>query len=401
MSGYRRFVAYVYEYRKGKKESNCGFIKVEVRDGRCTMEVHLHVEGLTPDVECRVYGFVRKDGLMNGILLGSCETGNDTMECLIETDSLNMGGSGIAMGRMGGIVLTTKSGGFFGTEWDDQPIRPANFREMKIIKEFENEKPKIVQEVKPEQESKEILEKITPEEALEASSEKATPEEMQEAESGKAEAEEIPEAAPGKAEAEEIPEAATENATAEKTTEVRAENEPELMKNSSGPDEAEVKATDITQAVRPIRPPMPPTPGERPNQSDERPPQQSKRPSQPGERPPRPPKSFGEEFTPFEDSDAVQCWKIHPQDFRCLSQRQCALRNNRFLHYGYYNFGHILLCRRANGQYILGVPGAYDQQERFMANMFGFPYFKESRMIEVPKGRGGYWYRLIDAPDFH
>ena len=201
MSGYRRFVAYVYEYRKGKKESNCGFIKVEVRDGRCTMEVHLHVEGLTPDVECRVYGFVRKDGLMNGILLGSCETGNDTMECLIETDSLNMGGSGIAMGRMGGIVLTTKSGGFFGTEWDDQPIRPANFREMKIIKEFENEKPKIVQEVKPEQESKEILEKITPEEALEASSEKATPEEMQEAESGKAEAEEIPEAAPGKAEA--------------------------------------------------------------------------------------------------------------------------------------------------------------------------------------------------------
>ena len=31
MSGYRRFVAYVYEYRKGKKESNCGFIKVEVR----------------------------------------------------------------------------------------------------------------------------------------------------------------------------------------------------------------------------------------------------------------------------------------------------------------------------------------------------------------------------------
>ena len=26
MSGYRRFVAYVYEYLKGKKENNCGFI---------------------------------------------------------------------------------------------------------------------------------------------------------------------------------------------------------------------------------------------------------------------------------------------------------------------------------------------------------------------------------------
>lgn len=375
MSGYRRFVAYVYEYRKGKKESNCGFIKVEVRDGRCTMEVHLHVEGLTPDVECRVYGFVRKDGLMNGVFLGSCETGDDTMECLIETDSLNMGGSGIAMGRMGGIVLTTPSGGFFGTEWDDQPIRPSNFREMKIVKEME--KPKVAekvaekvvqevaqevvqeaeQEVKQEQVPKDVLEIINSEEMEKASSEKENPEEMREPASEKVKAEEIPEPAP-------------ENVKPEKTPEVSAENVPEPMKNSPSSEEVEVKATDIAQAVRSIRPP-------------------------------RPPKSFGEEFSPFEDSDVVQCWKIHPQDFRCLSQRQCALRNNRFLQYGYYNFGHVLLCRRANGQYILGVPGAYDQQERFMANMFGFPYFKESRMIEVPKGRGGYWYRLIDAPDFY
>ena len=35
MSGYRRFVAYVYEYLKGKKENNCGFIKVEEREQQC------------------------------------------------------------------------------------------------------------------------------------------------------------------------------------------------------------------------------------------------------------------------------------------------------------------------------------------------------------------------------
>ena len=50
---------------------------------------------------------------------------------------------------------------------------------------------------------------------------------------------------------------------------------------------------------------------------------------------------------------------------------------------------------------VLGIPGAYDQQERFMANMFGFPYFKESRHIQIPGGTGGYWYRLIDTPDFN
>ena len=36
--GYRRFIAYVYEYRKGKKEDNCGFVKVEVRNHMCTIE---------------------------------------------------------------------------------------------------------------------------------------------------------------------------------------------------------------------------------------------------------------------------------------------------------------------------------------------------------------------------
>ena len=57
--------------------------------------------------------------------------------------------------------------------------------------------------------------------------------------------------------------------------------------------------------------------------------------------------------------------------------------------------------KRADGQHILGVPGGYDQQERFMANMFGFPYFKESHEIQLPGGRGGYWYRLINSANFH
>ena len=132
MAGYRRFIAYVYEYRKGKKSGNCGFIKVEVREERCSIEVHLHCEGITPQTECKVFGFVRKDGLINGILLGSCETQDDIVECLIETDSMNMAESGVALGKMGGMIFLTESGGFFGTEWDDQPIRTENFKELPV-----------------------------------------------------------------------------------------------------------------------------------------------------------------------------------------------------------------------------------------------------------------------------
>ena len=47
---------------------------------------------------------------------------------------------------------------------------------------------------------------------------------------------------------------------------------------------------------------------------------------------------FGQPFCPFQDSDLNQCWKITPQDLVHFPRRQCALRNNRFLQYGYYNF---------------------------------------------------------------
>ena len=77
-------------------------------------------------------------------------------------------------------------------------------------------------------------------------------------------------------------------------------------------------------------------------------------------------------------------------------QKKRLFCNNRFVMYGYQNFGHLLLCRNHRGQYILGVPGSYSQQERFMANMFGFPYFRESPKIHIPGGKGGYWYCFIN-----
>ena len=108
-------------------------------------------------------------------------------------------------------------------------------------------------------------------------------------------------------------------------------------------------------------------------------------------------KPIGTPCDAFNDGELTDCRKITPEELCFLGRRACMLRNNRFLQYGYYNFGHLLLCRNTCGQWILGVPGGYDQQERFMANMFGFSYFKERPNICIPKGKGGYWYRLIDA----
>ena len=61
MAEYRRFVAYVYEYQKEKKGSNCGFVKIEVRGEICRIELHLQCPGLMPESRIQLSKFVRFD----------------------------------------------------------------------------------------------------------------------------------------------------------------------------------------------------------------------------------------------------------------------------------------------------------------------------------------------------
>ena len=466
MAGYRRFIAYVYEYRKGKKENNCGFIKVEVRDEACTMEVHLHVEGLAENEECKVYCFLRKEGLMNGILLGTCETENERIECFIETDALNVGNSGLPLGKMGGMILTTKSGGVFGTEWDDQAIRPENFKEAGSFAEEnggreaeeaeterknaekgnENQKTK-TRNVEEPKENREIVPEKQIRDAVDNpadKSEEKTKTDMEEkAEEGTEKDKKIRDvsekmAEPGeenapepdtKLAAEAILEPGSETSE-EKPERPETEVSEEIKRGSSTEIAAETlarseAAEEISQEPGPgselprnfgseldLAMPEETTPESIQESTQEPNEDLTAAPSAPPGEPASMSEAlhmqsshaervrlpFGQEFCPFEDSDVRQCWKIHPQDLVHFPRRQCALRNNRFLQYGYYNFGHLLLCRRQNGRYIIGVPGCYDQQEQFMAGMFGFSCFKPSKQIKVPKGKGGYWYRAIDPP---
>ena len=116
---------------KEKNDSSSGYVRVEARDRKCRVEVHLRCVGLEPGSRCRVYGFVRQEGLMDGILIGNCVTGRERIECALETDTGDIGGMGKSLQELGGLLLISDAGGFWGTEWDDQPIRPENFREWK------------------------------------------------------------------------------------------------------------------------------------------------------------------------------------------------------------------------------------------------------------------------------
>lgn len=444
MSGYRRFIAYVYEYQKGKKGSNCGFIKVEVKDRQCSVEIHLHCPGLPADIPCRIYGFIRKDGLINGILLDTCETEAETVECLIETDSLSMNGSDVSLAKMGGMVLITDAGSFFGTEWDDQTIRPENFRELKqagsqsnpasrssntipaaseistapdittTSQELSDSAENIVSSAPSEQISDNISEspKVSHPETSNSQAEPArftVPDKSINVKSninpqtsamseknGKLQPSIMPEKLTQPQQtlnSEEIPQ--TKQLTEPKDSvqlnpnilakENISANKPEKtisVPDSNTPNNTPANASFLAQSA-----------ALKESASHSEAAHHLKVSSQAASQP--------QPFTPFSDGELAAAWKIHLNDLKQFPRRYNALRNNRFIQYGHYNFGHLLLGQRNDGQYILGVPGGYNQQERFMANMFGFPYFKESSYIELPRARGGYWYNLIDAPDSH
>ena len=326
MAEYRRFVAYVYEYQKEKKGSNCGFVKIEVRGEICRIELHLQCPGLMPESTCSVYGFVRNRGLLDGILLGGCVTGEGKVECILEISAGNMGDSGKSLDEMGGMIFVTEQGGFFGTEWDDQMIRPGNFR---VVEK------RMIPETQPDLSE---TERSSEEEIAESKTE--APEQDRDDRTEQA-----------------------ENVQKEETT--QQELHSQSVQESDASDLVSEEMLHEHDKPHPSCP-LPGTPCDA-----------------------------------FSDGELSDCRKISPQDLCHLGRRACMLRNNRFVLYGSYNFGHLLLCRNKCGQMVLGIPGAYDQQERFMANMFGFPYFKESRHIQIPGGTGGYWYRLIDTPDFN
>lgn len=99
-------------------------------------------------------------------------------------------------------------------------------------------------------------------------------------------------------------------------------------------------------------------------------------------------------FRPFSDDEVADCIQITPRELNFILQGNWRTGNNSFLMHGFCNYRHLLFGKRKDGRYLLGIPGIHENQELFMANMFGFPVFKEA-VSRHPRGRFGYWCRIL------
>lgn len=70
MPSYRRFVTYLFQYENQERNQNCGFAKIEVRQGQCRMELQLRG---VPDGAGEVYLLTGPGNDICGIRIGELQ----------------------------------------------------------------------------------------------------------------------------------------------------------------------------------------------------------------------------------------------------------------------------------------------------------------------------------------
>ena len=447
MSAYHRLISYIYAYEGGIKGKNTGFAKLETRGTSCRIQVSVRrvFAGGSP---IGVYLLAGQEEIRIGTLF--VRGGNGEFRAVVNCE--NIEGSGCNMEECCGLTLheTDNAWRAYTTIWEDAVAHAAEVDLADVTAEKVRE-----QEAEKEEATRKLAENVSGEvnsasvgkEKLDEASELTRSGEMEsqdtstETEKNEAvninetdfgisqpqpekledsnleifEDTETMEAVPDISEtsdhqeAEVVQEAQTETpqeSFQESTQEVQTETPKESFQESYQEAQTEARRKDSQESTREVRkealPDSPPDHQEA-FQSDS----QNQKQSQPDSSKESPKEDPAESLwnrlraaypkvTAFECSDGCEILVIKPQDIGLLPRENWVYGNNSFLLHGYYNYRYLILARLGKsgerGRYILGVPGHYGNNEKYMAAMFGFDRFVRSTRQPPRDSRFGYWY---------
>lgn len=127
MSEYQRFVSYIYEYQNHTRLQNCGFARVEVRNSRCRLQIHmkLHTVPFTPVFQ--VYAFIPSDGHHLAVLLGKAAWQQGVVYADFMLPLQQIAQTPYGLKDLGGLYIQTEHGQLFATAWKDILIQPELF----------------------------------------------------------------------------------------------------------------------------------------------------------------------------------------------------------------------------------------------------------------------------------
>lgn len=447
MSAYHRLISYIYAYEGGIKGKNTGFAKLETRGTSCRIQVSVRrvFAGGSP---IGVYLLAGQEEIRIGTLF--VRGGNGEFRAVVNCE--NIEGSGCNMEECCGLTLheTDSAWRAYTTIWEDAVAHAAEVELADVtaekVREQEAEKEgatrKLAENVSGEVNSASVgKEKLDEASELTRSGEMESQDTSTETEKKEAvninetdfgisqpqpekledsnleifEDTETMEAVPDisetsdQQEAEVVQEAQTETpqeSFQESTQEVQTETPKESFQESNQEAQTEARRKDSQESTREVRKEAlsdsPPDHQEafQPGSQNQKQPQPDSSKESPKEDPAETlwdrlrvtyPK-----VTAFECADGCEILVIKPQDIGLLPRENWVYGNNSFLLHGYYNYRYLILARLGKpgerGRYILGVPGHYGNNEKYMAAMFGFDRFVRSTRQPPRDSRFGYWY---------
>lgn len=392
MSNYRRLISYIYAYEGDVKGKNIGFAKLETRNGQCKINVNVK----------KVYVGSNDMGvylLSNGeeIFLGTIFIRNGAGEFRTVVQANNIDGSGYTMEQCYGLAIHDVKDPWqsYATIWEDAVAYAAEvtLKENEPKKEEEQNYEPIIQEIEQEVEAQEELKEA--EKILEISKELTPEVSQQEVDLEPVEPEQL------------------EELTLDEAAEPTELNEPVEGMDHAGSAllekeaEAEVPETeaelDVTSEISDLpsleSEPIQPEPLPIGDQQElERLQKEEEEESEPQDTWQLFRRTYPK-IKAFDYEKGCEILTIKPQDIGMLPREIWVYGNNSFLLHGYYNYRYLILARLENPdgmpRYLLGVPGHYYSNEKYMASMFGFPNFVLSKQQPAGDGRFGYWYTDI------
>lgn len=352
MPEYRRLISYIYEYEGKEKGKNVGFVKLEARNGQCRFNVN--IKRMYVGANATGVYLLSKQG--ESVFLGNMFVRGGGGEFRITVDAENVEGSGSGLEGFFGLTVHEVGNSWrsYRTVWEDAEVPEEEIAQSAEVARSEavDQRAEAAHREAAVQ-SAEIAHRaeLREEEILQG-------QEPQEQSLQEYKQEFQPDSHPAPAQGYE-PEYHTEyisGQTTERPVKSPELEDPDLLRYLQ---ETEEEAVDPELLWAELRKSCP-------------------------------------KIRPFDYDGESEVLTIRPQDIGKLPRENWVYGNNSFLLHGYYNFRYLILVRLDNSggktRYLLGVPGHYYSNEKYMANMFGFPNFVLSKKQPPNDGRFGYWY---------
>lgn len=398
MSDYKRFLSYIYAYDGDYKMNGCGFAKMEVRDGRYRLTVNLNcpLSGQGKGYRVGVYG--GSEDILDIVDIGGLEARNGGYVLGVVGPVQSFGAGRVSIEGARGLVVYREPGSrLYITSWSDPFVEVRVLRDCiyRVKNGFEpnneikedtpvedNKKPEIIIEYKKVETTVDFEDNVKEVSESEASlihNDNVSETELK----NNIETEQTPESSECLHSADNVLSSDNDfiQSLAQLGRAVKSEESVHVSnKESELKSAADAFRSDMAEIDKEIK--------------DIRVTNESQlKAAEIGERW-HEFKRMYPKVRPFSES-GWEVLQIKVQDIGRLSRENWILGNNNFVLHGYYRYGYLILARKHKPDmdvYVLGVPGTFSINEKFMASMFGMSEFMEAdnKRPDLPKNFG-YW----------